>query len=111
MPGELTPLSQPLGTLLSSESPKSIRTVGFCPGTCLLRLMRRRCTGDPHECSCHGGKQLILHPVGHGHSAKGCDLELHSIGNIKSVLEETDPAVSEPEGIRDGAELSRDLVP
>lgn len=49
--------------------------------------------------------------TGHGHSAKGCDLELHSIGNIKSVLEETDPAVSEPEGIRDGAELSRDLVP
>jgi hypothetical protein len=72
VPRELSSLSLPLGTLFSREFPKFIRTNSFCPGTCSLNLRRRRCTSDPHDCSCHGDKQVILHPV--GHSAKLCSL-------------------------------------
>jgi hypothetical protein len=74
VPEEWSSLSLPLETLFSSEFPKSIRTFGFCPGTFPLNLRSRRCTGDLYDCSCHGGKQLILYHRGLGHSAKPCSL-------------------------------------
>ena len=64
--GELSTLSLLLGTLFLSESPMSIRALDFCPGTSALRLRRRRYTGDIYNCSCYGGKQLTLYPIGHG---------------------------------------------
>jgi hypothetical protein len=41
LPEELSPISLPWGPRNSCKSLKSIRTVGFCPGTCPLRLRRR----------------------------------------------------------------------
>lgn len=60
--GQKLPVSSvpPLGDPdLLLKSPKPIRRVELCPGTCSLILMSRRCPGDLPNCSCHDNAHLV----------------------------------------------------
>ena len=73
------------GPDIPGKSPKPIRRVGVCPGTCALSLRGRSCSGGLSNCTCHDSTQLAPHSKGLGQSVKPCSLSALTGGQILAL--------------------------